>query len=541
MLKRITIKNLILIEEASIDFQEGLTIITGETGAGKTAFTQAIALSLGARGDSTLIRKGEEKASVEAAFDMENLVICHDYLLDNGIEIANEDFLIVKREIVKDGKNRCFINGQMVSLSVLQKLGSFLIDVVTQHEHKELLTSDYHRQIIDLFGALQVSHTTFLKLWNELKTLEEKRIKLRELTLQKEREEEFIRSQLEELNALEFKEHEEELLFEEYKKLASINELTEKIFLVQEGISASPQSVSTMLTRYKNICESLTSLDATLKEPADLLKESFVALKEASSFLDAYIDRLENNPKRFTYLEERLSLIAKFKRKYGNSLEEVEKFRKSLEEKVYHFDHLEESSQGLETELASVQEKTLQTAHILSEKRHTVARTFEGLITSVLQELNMKEAEFKVVIKEQPLSSSGQDHVEFYLKTNKGEPLLKVKECSSGGELSRLLFSIKIALSEKNNTPTLIFDEIDANVGGTTASIMGEKLHALGQCRQVFCITHFPQVAKHADHNISIYKKEVEDRTVAYIHVLNSKEKEKELLRMLGGLSEIST
>ena len=261
-------------------------------------------------------------------------------------------------------------------------------------------------------------------------------------------------------------------------------------------------------------------------------------MKEAAGFLDSYVNGLENNPKRFAFLEERLNLISKLKRKYGNSLTEIEAYKEELQRKIDLYENLEERIESVKEKMSQAQHKTLLEARKITDKRSIAAKVLEEKITASLKELNMAEAEFKIIISEQPMNIHGLDHVEFYLKTNKGEPLLKVKNCSSGGELSRLMLTIKTTLAEKNNTSTLIFDEIDANVGGETATLMGEKLQDLAKFRQVFCITHFPQVASKADHNIRIYKQENAGRTVAYIEMLDEKTKEKELLRMLGGVKK---
>lgn len=508
MLRLITIQNLILIDSCKLEFKKGLTIITGETGSGKTAFIQAISLCLGERGDSSLIRKGEDKAIVEAYFT---------------------DGLCIRRELVRNGKNRCFIDDEMVSLSVLQERGKNLIDVITQHENKELLSAEYHREIVDLYASIDTS--AFLASFRKQKTLEEKLLELEAGLSQKEREEEFIITQLKELEATkDFKDDEEELLFEEYKKLASLNELTEKIYLILQSLDNSLKETA----RAKSLIDNLVRIDKVLGAPAEQLSSSLSDHKEASRFLDSYLNSLENDPKRFAYLEERLSLIAKLKRKYGNSLPEIQNFKNGLKEKLKFFETLEITLSQIKEELAQTQRETLILAQNLTQARESVSVVLQEKITLSLQELNITDALFQISLTRQPLCPSGQDHIEFYLKTNKGEPLLKVKECSSGGELSRLMLAIKTTLSEKNNTQTLIFDEIDANVGGKTASIVGEKLHSLSECRQVLCITHFPQVAIHADNHIRIYKQETDNRTIALIENLNKKAREEELARMKG-------
>lgn len=535
MLKTLHLKNLILIESCEIEFQAGLTVFSGETGAGKTAVIEAIDLALGARADSSALRKGAEKASVEASFDIEGLEAVQELLKASGIDFDPQEPLIVRREIVKEGKNRAFINCQMAPLPLIQKVGALLIDLISQHSHQALRTGEYQRDLIDQFGDLSEDLRQFYEAWEEEKALREKLQILLEKEERREREMELCQVALQELGQVSLEEGEEERFFEEYNRLAHAQELSEKVQGIQQGLTESPQSLISSLNRYRNSLNALIAIDASLKELLELLNEGSIALTEAGRLMDRYLGKKEQNPQRFAFLEERLTLLNRLKRKYGSSLEEVRTYKKKCQEKLRQLENLDQEIEAAREAASRCEIKTRESARALSDKRKKAASQLEKALTESIQSLNMAGAELHIEIKPQARSSTGEDQVNFWLIANQGEHPVSVKESSSGGELSRLMLAIKTTLSEKNQTPTLIFDEIDANVGGETASILGDKLRSLGQCRQVICITHFPQVANQADHHFRVQKHESEGRTLTHIAPLDKREKEKELLRMLGG------
>jgi DNA repair protein RecN (Recombination protein N) len=507
------LKNLILIDACDIDFASGLTILSGETGSGKTAITEGLALCLGARADSTCVRKGEEKALVEAAFEVDAPI---PFLED----FDPSELLLIRREISKEGKSRAFINGQMAPLSLLQKLGSSLIDLVNQHAHVSL----EERDVIDLYGNLQEELKKFQETWAEEKALEEKKQKLEAIDLAWEKER--CAHQLSELEKIAYQEGEEETLFEEYKQLADTLELSQKLNAI------SLEDFTNAITRYKSL--------SPLQALTDLLHEATVSLQEASFLLSRTLGTLDVDTARYTYLEERLSILDRLKKKYGKGLTSV---KRELEQKHLQLENLSEEKLTLSEHLEKARESTKQAAAALTRKRKEAAEELAPRLTKCLQELNMPHAKLTIELSSQSRSSTGEDLCAFWLQANQGELAVLAKTHSSGGELCRLLLAIKTVLAEKNNTPTIIFDEVDANIGGETAARMAEKLSMLGRQRQVICITHFPQVAAKADHHLVVRKQETPNknsegvRTLTTIQALTPSEREKELLRMLGGLS----
>ncbi len=529
MITHLSIKNLVLVESCTLSFQSNFTVLTGETGAGKTALTEAIDLALGARADSALIRKGEEKAYVEAAFDITSLPLTQHLLDEAGIPFTSNEDLIIRRELTREGKNRSFVNGHLVPLPLLQKIGSTLLELIGQHAYHTLISSEAQRSIVDRFGDLDVRD--FQTAYHHEK---EQKAKLSALLLkdsQREKEEGQLRSQLDEIESVKLKDGEEEEISQEHQRLAHVQEILEKLSPITQGLSQFLPN----LNRYHKACESLLHYDKLLGQPAALLHEASIATTETLNELQSYSERLEKNPNRFLYLEERIGAIHSLKRKYGADFAQIEQFRLQAKEKLFQLENLSDEIDALQAEILLIEKETERLAQILTQKRKQIADLLSQQLTSQLQSLNMQGAELQIHVQATPRSQWGDDHIQFWMRANVGEQSVPVKDHSSGGELSRLLFVIKTALSEKNQTPTLIFDEIDANVGGKTATVIGEKLKELGNHRQVICITHFPQVASKADHHFSVQKMESDGRTVTTIQSLEKNEREKEILRMLGG------
>jgi DNA repair protein RecN (Recombination protein N) len=537
MIRHLVLNNLVLVESCEIHFSPTFNVVTGETGAGKTALIEAIGLCLGNRADASLLRKGCDKAFVEAAFDVDGLVGVKEILEEGGLSIESGELLTIRREIAKEGKNRAFINCRTVPLPLLQKIGSELIDLIGQGAHQSLLSSEAQRQLVDLYGGHEKTLKTFQTAFYKERELCKKLEELKQLSLRRERDEEIWRSQLEEIETVNLKKDEEEALFEKYQRLAHAQEICEKVDLAVKGLSetAIPQ-----LLRYSKACDSLIGYDRKMEEPSKLIHEAQISLSEALRSLQSYSQNIDNDPKTFDFLENRLSAITRLKRKFGQTFEEIDAYALKLKTELSRLENLSEELESTEKLLTEAKETTNQCAQELSEQRKQTALQLQKTLTSQLQSLNMAGAEVTIGILPQPRSQSGDDIIQFWLKANTGEHPGLVKEHSSGGELSRLLFAMKTTLAEKNNTPTLIFDEVDSNVGGKTASIMGEKLQELGKHRQVICITHFPQVASKGDTHFSVQKFEEEGRTKTKISILSKKEREKEMLRMLGADTVVS-
>lgn len=534
MLLKLHLKNLVLIESCEIPFGRGLNILSGETGAGKTALIEAIGLALGQRADSSTIRSGEDKAIVEAIFSLEDVPKAVALLEEAGIDFDKTEPLKIRREITKEGKNRALINHQPVPLPLLQSLSIHLIDLIGQHSSQLLKSQENHRMLLDLFGDLQDLVKAFNTAWAHEKKAQELQEELLKAKTLKEKDSASLQKELSELKSINLSE--EEALFQEYERLINSQENKEKILsLCNDVNNALP-----FIKRAKIGLDAL-SQDPSLQESLTLVQEAFVFMQEASHLLGSYNYRLEVSPERLQILEEKLKTLSHIKRKYGSSTEEIEQYKGSLQNTLKKWENLDFELENAEIELKGAQQKTKTLCTELHTKRKASAKSLSRLLTSTLCSLNMEGSELTIEVCSDKRTSTGEDSVNFWLKANKGESSLPIKANASGGELSRLLLALKLTLSEKNETPTLIFDEIDANVGGKTADLIGEKLKELSKCRQILCITHFPQVASKADEHYRIYKEEEEGRTFTRIEPLKAKERQKELLRMLGGKELITS
>ncbi|HSW71869.1 MAG TPA: AAA family ATPase, partial [Chlamydiales bacterium] len=340
MIKQLILNNLVLIDSCQIDFTPSFNVVTGETGAGKTALIEAIALALGQRADSSLIRKGSDKAHLEISFNIEGLFSLKKQLEESGIPSDEDEELIIRREITKEGKNRCFVNCIMVPLSFLQKIGTFLIDVIDQQTHHTLCHSDAQRDLIDLFGNLENLLGDFQTSFAKEKQYQQKLKELEELSLKRERNEEIWRFQLEEIQTAHLKEGEEEEVFEKHQKLAHACQLGEKVDHILKGLSENSSAVLLQVSKFIKGIDSLLCLDKTLQDVSLLLHESHIVLSEAARSLQSYSQNLDSDPNAFQYLENRLNTWAHLKKKYGSSFKEIEAYKLKVQEELKHLETL---------------------------------------------------------------------------------------------------------------------------------------------------------------------------------------------------------
>jgi DNA repair protein RecN (Recombination protein N) len=537
MIKELIIKNLVLMEDCKISFDEKFSALTGETGAGKTAVLHSLKLLLGQKLDTSLIRFGCLKGSIKALFSFSSPQLT---LLLSEAEIdIEENNLTLYREVSADGKSKSFINDRLVPLSFLQKISSHLIQIVDQSSYMELRQTENQRHLLDSFGDLQNEVNFFSGRFEELKRLKLEKETLEERDRQKERELNFCKSQEKELSSFSLEEGEEDLLFQEYSLINKSQEIAEKTDEIFTILNAPPYSLISSLDRCRSLCSSLSKTHETFEESERLLKEASYPIQEALCLLRQALGTFDPNPRRLQFLEEKLSLIDKMKKKYGPSPSSWENYLVKLQEKISLFENLEEDQRVLEENLILLEKELQELGEKLSAKRKSAAQKLSLKLHSELKDLNMGSAELEIRIEPQPRSTNGEDKISFWLKTNPGEAPSNVKDSSSGGELSRLLLAFKLALAEKNSTPTLIFDEIDANVGGETARMIGEKLLKLSSDRQIICITHFPQVACQAHLHLKVQKSASSEKTTATIEPLSDKFREQELLRMLGGKKDL--
>lgn len=533
MLRDLHIKNLVLMESCFLELEQGLTILTGETGSGKTAILHGLKLLLGGKIDTSLIRWGEKKGSVQGRFEIHSQPLL-DILKEAHIE-TTDSTLILYREISTEGRSKNFINDRMVSLALLQKVGAHLVQIVDQSSHHELRSLDKQREILDLFGSLEEDVSFFGRLFEENKQRRLNQKKLEEKELQKQRELTFCLEQQKELNSLHIKEGEEEVIFQEYTLFSKSQEILEKVDLINSFLGEGSHSTLATVKKSKALLQGLSSYHKIFQESAELLDQSLLSIEEVLHLLRQAFSLFEVDPKKLSSLDEKLKAIHQIKKKYGESSIDRELYQKELNQKIADFDTLEEDKKQLESDISQTEEKLTFLGKDLNQKRNIAAKNLKSHLQQELNSLNMISTGVDIRIEPQNRSSTGEDAVSFWLEANLGEAPISVKDHSSGGELSRLLLALKLCLAEKNSIPTLIFDEIDANVGGKTAKMIGEKLLTLASHHQVICITHFPQVASFASHHLLVQKNSLDNRTFSTVTPLDKKAKQAEILRMLGG------
>lgn len=534
MLKQLRVQNIILVEDSTIPFRAGLNVLSGETGSGKSAIIDGLHLVVGERADSGLIRRGCDKGIVEATFDIDHSSPILSILESGGIEHENGQDLLIKREIHASGKGRIFINNQMAHLTLLRKIGNFLVQSVGQHASQRLFSTDHHREILDLHGDLHPALKAYRKSF-ELEN--ETRQKLDELVQnesQRLREIDMYQRELEELQEAALKEGEDEELFSEYSLLVNSEELATKVQEVVQALSGERQPILTILNRQKLALEHILGVDPTLSETANSFNNALLELQEVFHTLRQYHSRIQYNPERLSIINDRLSLINRLKRKYGSTVTEIQAYETQIEEKLNLLETTDEQIENLKLSLIDIQNKTNELAAELSSKREEASKLLQEALTKQLRSLNMKQANLIVEVNPQKRTLQGGDRVEFFLEPNVGEHRIPLKDGASGGEISRVLLALQTLLAGKEQIATLIFDEVDANIGGETAAIIGDKLKQISQQHQVICITHFPQVATQAAHHLQISKQEKEGRTVTEICVLEKDARLQELSRMVG-------
>lgn len=532
MLLDLIITHIALIQHAEVEFGKGFNVISGETGAGKSAIMKALSLVLGERADNTVLRKGCAKGTVEARFDLKNTPSLRKYLAQKGID-AEED-LILKREISSQGRSRAFVNNQMAQVSLLKEIGSFLVEIVGQHAKDELRSGSAHRQLLDLFGDCENALFDFRTSWKKLTSLQSELKELVENETQRERDLEVVSMQLEELTEANLVEGEEEELFQEYSLLSQSDNLKQEISTLVEGLSDEQTAAIPHLRVLQNSLKQAAEIDSSLEDTLKAFTSALVELEEVSYTLTNRLSKIEEDPERQAILDERLKLINQMKKKYGPTIQEAIRYKDELESRLDGLENADTRIEEIRSELAIEESRCDQLAKKLTEERITAGKKLEKVMSKELKALNMPKAEFFVDIHSQVRSEGGDESVQFCFAPNVGERKIPIESCASGGELSRILLAIKSLLAEKSRVATLIFDEVDANIGGETASVVGTKLAEIGKKQQIFCITHFPQVAKLADHHLQIHKEETEGRTHTRVRILNNKEKKNELNRMLG-------
>ena len=560
MIETLSIRNIALIDELELELASGLNIFTGETGAGKSVILKSIGLVLGERASADIVREGADFAKVEASVvpDDTHPMWHTDFAFNDVLDPS--DVVILSRQINAKGRSRCHINGRLVNLKQLQSLGTLLVDIHGQHEHQSLFRTETHLKLLDDFGGSSEARQQVGKVYTQLRALQQEAASLADTLAASEREKDLLEFEIKELTTANLEDGEDEKLADEARVLKNAEKLSQSANYVCEQLDGSNQAggfgsgsmdLST-LDRLKDAANALTDLldlDGSLSELQVRLESSLYELEDIASQIRQYADTVEFNQGRLDEIADRLALIAKLKRRYGNTISEILAYHAEAEQKLETLQLGSEKQESLQAEI----EKTIQEAqHLstaLSAKRLHVAKHLSERIEKELRTLGMDKAEFQASVQHIPdergpfqvngkryaFRSDGMDDVEFLIAPNVGSEARPIARIASGGEISRIMLALKTVLVQVDEIPTLLFDEIDSGIGGKVADVIGKKLKELSAFSQVICITHLPQIARFADKHFRVEKKVVDERTLITAKPLTAEEQVNEIVRMHGG------
>lgn len=550
MLSELSIKNFAIIESLTLSFEKGLTVLTGETGAGKSIIIDAISLLVGGRGSSEFVRAGEKRAELEGLFFLEEenhpcILKCRELGIDAG-----DGMVVLRRDISANGKSICRINGKLVTLGILREIGSTLVDIHGQHDHQELMDEQKHLHLLDEYGGEEVKKAkdAYLVLYQKYVELTKRLKALSENEQQMAQRLDLLKFQLKEIESADLKAGEDVNLQEERQQLTNFEKIYEALKNCYEALQGEQRGLDFLGLAMSHL-EEAAEMNDKLKPLSDTLSNSFYMIEDLIFQLRNELENMEFDPERLNMIEERLNVIHRLKRKYGQSVEEILKYAVEIEEEIDAIENRESHVQTIRKEIESVVKDLLVEAKNLSALRKKYAKKLVAQVTAELKQLYMDKTIFEVQFSSKEGSrlsfingtnvhfdSNGIDMVEFYLSTNPGEPLKPLAKIVSGGELSRIMLALKAIFSKHQGITSIIFDEVDTGVSGRVAQAIGKKIYQVSVGSQVLCITHLPQVAAMADTHLLISKKVTKQgRTKTIVHPLSDEEKINEISRMIAG------
>ena len=535
MLLEISIKNFAIIEAISLNFEKGMTVLTGETGAGKSIIIDAMNMMLGARATTDVIRHGAPKAEIEGLFSIENSRALQEIFDEQGLELGDE--IIIRREILQNGRSVSRVNGQMVNLSVLRSIGQYLVDIHGQHDQEELMRPQLHIQMLDGFGDAD-----FLELKQAYQTNFDAYRKMRKqlLEIKKNQEEhrariEMLAFQMAEIESASLQPGEDLKLNQERDKLLNHKNIADTLTNAYTMLDNEEFSSLANVRSAMNDMESLEEYDVEYREISTSLSESYYVLEDVTKRLEDIIEDLDFDGNRLMQIESRLDLIHAITRKYGGNVDDVLMYFAKITEEYNLLTGNHLSSDDMEAELKKLEVSLVDLASKLASARHNLAQQLEIEIQQELKDLYMDKARFQVQFTKGKFTREGNESVEFYISTNPGEDFKPLVKVASGGELSRLMLAIKSAFSRKEGKTSIVFDEVDTGVSGRVAQAIAQKIHKIGQNGQVLAISHLPQVIAIADYQFFIEKISNDHSTVSTVRLLTVEERVEEVAKMLAG------
>ena len=535
MLLEISIKNFAIIQSISLNFEEGMTVLTGETGAGKSIIIDAMNMMLGARATTDVIRHGAPKAEIEGLFSLENSRVLQEIFDEQGLELSDE--IIIRREILQNGRSISRVNGQMVNLSVLKAIGQQLVDIHGQHDQEELMRPHRHIQMLDEFGdadffELKESYQTS---FDDYRQMRKQVLDIKKNQLEHKARIEMLEFQMAEIEAANLKAGEDVILNQERDKLLNHKNIADTLTNAYSMLDNEEFSSLANVRSAMNDMESLEEYDPDYREISSSLSETYYVLEDITKRLESIIDDLDFDGNRLMQVESRLDLIHTITRKYGGSVDDVLLYFEKITDEYNLLTGNNLSSEDMEVELKKLEKNLVDLAGQVAQARHHLAQDLEAEIKQELQDLYMEKAQFQVRFTSGKFSREGNESVEFYISTNPGEDFKPLVKVASGGELSRLMLAIKSAFSRKEGKTSIVFDEVDTGVSGRVAQAIAQKIHKIGQHGQVLAISHLPQVIAIADNQFFIEKVSDENSTVSTARLLSLEERVEEVAKMLAG------
>lgn len=544
MLLEINIENFALIEHVNLSLGRGLNVLTGETGAGKSIIVDAMNLLVGGRALADQVRTGADKAYIEGLFDCSDLPHVAEKLQELGLPVSEDGVLVLAREVIRGGKGACRVNGRLVPLAVYRSIGELLVDLHGQHEHQSLLKVENHLELLDQFGGAELLRKRHVveRLYSRLVQLKEEQQRLAADAEKRRQRMDYLKHAVSEIDAVNPRPGEEGELEKERERLRHgerlavlAAEITAELF---DGYSNVVPAYD-LVSRASGKAEEMARYDPAMESVSASLQEIVFKLEDLSAFMRDYREKVDFDRAHAAEVEERLYALKNLMRKYGATLEEVCAFREEAAAELEELQGMQSRTQEISEEYVEVMRQYEEAANELTALRQEKAALFTAAVLNELQSLGMEKARFDILWeKRREPSPMGYDRIEFLFSANPGEPLKPLVKIASGGELARLMLGLRVVLSEVDKIPTLVFDEIDAGIGGRTLQVVGEKLSAVARTKQVLCVTHSPHIAGRGERHFYIEKKIIDDQTYTFVRELSGEERVRELARMLGGSAD---
>ncbi|GGK65139.1 DNA repair protein RecN [Amphritea balenae] len=542
MLTQLNIRNYAIVEQLDLELNKGMTVVSGETGAGKSIMLDALGLALGDRADMGSVRRGAERAEIIASFDINNIPAAKKWL---KLQDMDDEDCILRRVITNEGRSRSYINGSPCPINKVRELGEYLIEIHGQHEHQRLLKKDHHRYLLDAYsgkGDLANKTRQMFRNWNSLST------RLHKLTEQSEEQAaqvQLLRYQAEELEQIGLSEGEFEALVEEQNTLANAGEILQSGQQILQITSDSESgNCLSLLNQCQHLLSNMKGTSPSITQTIEMLNSAHIQIEEAAQEISHYMDRVELNPERQIIVEERLSTIFDLARKNRVPPEQLTAFQQQIQQELDGLSLSDQALEELQQETELAKQAFIASAEKLSKTRQKAAKTLGSEVNKQLHSLGMTAAKIEVALTaypEQQLSAHGLEEVEFLISTNTGQPARPLNKIASGGELSRISLAIQVITAQSSSTPSLIFDEVDVGIGGAIAEVVGRLLRQLGEHSQVMVVTHQPQVAAQGHQHLFVSKQSDKNKTHTRIDQLNIDQRVGEVARMLGGIDVTET